>query len=50
MLPIVHMDDEISPLLLISGQNEPTTTNASIGHSIHWMGYAFSFCAKWGSS
>ncbi len=32
------------------GQNEPTTTNALIGHSIHWMGFSFSFGITWGSS
>jgi hypothetical protein len=31
-------------------QSELAATNAPVGHSIHWMGYIFSFSAKWGSS
>ncbi len=33
-----------------NGQSEPTATNASIGHFVHWMGCIFSFDTKWGSS
>jgi hypothetical protein len=29
------------------GQSEPTATNALVGRSVHWMGYVFSFGAKW---
>jgi hypothetical protein len=31
-------------------QSEPAATNALIGHFVHWMGRAFSFDTKWGSS
>jgi hypothetical protein len=33
-----------------SGQNEPATTNAAVGRSVHWMGCIFSFGVEWGSS
>jgi hypothetical protein len=35
---------------LIVGKSEPTTTNAPVGCSTHWMGCIFSFDIKWGSS
>ncbi len=34
----------------LSGQSEPAATNASVGHSVHWMGCVFSFGTRWGSS
>jgi hypothetical protein len=37
-------------VLFLLGQNELVTTNALVGHFVHWMGYIFSFGIKWGSS
>ncbi len=36
--------------LLVEGHSELTTTNALVGHFVHWMGCIFSFGAGWGSS
>jgi hypothetical protein len=33
-----------------SGQSELATTNALVGHFVHWTGCVFSFSARWGSS
>jgi hypothetical protein len=41
----------VGVLLFVGSHSGPgTTSNALVGHFVHWMGYGFSFGVKWGSS